>query len=292
MGLKCRFCESTNIQRISILHRCLIYQCKDCLLIQTKVEKETLQEINISKYNDKYLNEYEQERSEQLTKFYAKCIKDIENLKKGGNILDVGCGPGLFLKVMLKFSKYEWEIKGIDINKKSLLRVDKEFKNKVFNSSIECNKFHNGTFDVITCFDSFEHFSNVHKSLNEIYRILNKQGFLVIQVPNYDSTMKKFCGNDWDWWCIPDHVCHFQYPTLKSILLKNGFKTIKVKTWEPFEVFVKNIQGHIKKTFSTHLRYNKIIAKLFFLPLLVIWIIHGIIDVKKGGLIYLIAQKQ
>jgi hypothetical protein len=137
-----------------------------------------------------------------------------------------------------------------------------------------------------------EHFTRLRKSLDQISRIIKEGGLFVIQVPNYDSIMRKICSKDWDWWCVPDHIYHFQFTVLKKVLSDYGFKIVTVKTWQPFNIFIKNTQGHIRHILPKILKYNKIVAKIAYIPFTILWLFQRFIDLRKGGLIYIIAQKQ
>jgi 2-polyprenyl-3-methyl-5-hydroxy-6-metoxy-1,4-benzoquinol methylase len=294
MGLNCRYCGSKNLSVETHIDGYDINKCNNCLLLQTKVDNTRIKKINNDKYNEVYIESYLKIRKPQLMEDFKKSIKEIEGIKLGGNILDVGCGTGIFLETLNNFSKYTWNLVGIDINTNSISKTPLCIRKCIVKKSINNNRFQSNYFDVITCFDMLEHSSDIRKSLIEIRRILKDDGLLLIQVPNNNSFMKFFTKNDWDWWCVPDHIFHFTKNTISNILIDNGYKIIKIRTWENSDIFIKNIQGHLKKLFPKMFNLNKIIAKLIYVPLYLLWYISNkvIWNYEYGGLIYLLAIKQ
>lgn len=268
--------------------------CDNCKILQTKVRNNQISKTNIDKYNQVYIEDYLKIRKPQLIKDFITGIHEIDNIKHGGNILDVGCGTGVFLDTLVINSRYQWNIKGIDINENSIKKASSDIRHNILKESINHTNFKNNFFDVITCYDVLEHSSNISKSLTEINRILKTDGILVIQVPNNKSLMRFFTNNDWDWWCIPDHVFHFSIDSIKKVLEDKKFHIISIKTWENSEIFIKNIQGHLRKIVPKIFYLNKIVAKLVFVPLYFIWFFNNKIskNYMYGGLIYLVAQKQ
>lgn len=294
MGFICNYCNSKNVHFVNEIDQYNLYSCRECLLLQTEVSKDKIKSINSLKYNDEYLDNYVKIRGTQLVKDFQSSIREIETFYKGGTILDVGCGVGLFLDTLLNFSSYSWDMFGIDINSKSINKAFKSIQSKLTNISINYNNFEDNFFDVITCFDVIEHSANLSKLLFELRRILKKNALLVIQVPNSDSLMRQLTGNDWDWWCVPDHTFHFTPLSINKILYEEGFKIIKIRTWEHSNIFIKNIQGHIRKILPHKYLINRFVAKILYLPLFLLWLVINKLlqNYKKGGLIYLIAQKQ
>ena len=62
--------------------------------------------------------------------------------------------------------------------------------------------------------------------LNVIYKLrflLNEGGILIIMVPNHKSFLSQIYRLKWDWVSPPDHLHYFNFKSLSTILLKNGF---------------------------------------------------------------------
>src|SRR3989338_7551583 len=107
----------------------------------------------------------------------------------GGDILEVGCGIGNFTLELKKYGKV-W---AFDINKDNL----KEAKKKILNESqigfgdIEKGEyfFQKAQFDSIVCLNVLEHIKDDKKALNNLYKLLNPGGVLILLVPAHPSLM-------------------------------------------------------------------------------------------------------
>jgi len=127
---------------------------------------------------------------------------------KSGNILDVGCGPGLLVKTLAKKSK-NFHVVGLDISEYAIYQSKKNTKNikniEFKKGSVYNLPFFDSSFDIIVCKDSFHQFPrDPVKALKEMLRVVKKEGFIFItdlkrDVPEYllnrvippDSTFKK-----------------------------------------------------------------------------------------------------
>lgn len=293
-GVSCS-CGNTVLHERRIINGSRIYECKRCGLLVTELpDSYNLIESNKDYYSYNYLNNYIV-RGFYLKKRFLTRIMEIKGYKKlGGNLLDVGCSTGLFLKVARENLRHKWRLFGIDMNKKAIDIAKASVNAKFYYTSLLGSTFKSNFFDCITCFDVLEHDWNIKENLQVIRRILKKNGLLVIQLPNHRSFMAYICGNNWDWWSVPDHVLHFSPHVLSEILLDNGFVIKKLFTWEPAKEFVENVRGSIKKTVTKFVGLNRILAKASVVPLYLLWGILRIVEKKFtiGGLTVVYAVKR
>ena len=91
--------------------------------------------------------------------------------------------------------------------------------------------------------DVFEHIANPDKILSEVRRIIKPDGILFIKVPNglfnlFKFKMAKWMGRlkDYDIFDSYEHVVHYSDKTLNKMLVKYGFKVIKVKIGRPIQL--------------------------------------------------------
>lgn len=108
---------------------------------------------------------------------------------KGKNILDVGCGKGLYTLVFFKMGAKS--VSGqdilqdvIDYTKKQCEKNGYDFNGKVADCAIL--KFDDSEFDLAFSGDVFEHITDNQKEdfINEVYRVLKPGGFFTIKTPN------------------------------------------------------------------------------------------------------------
>ncbi|MCL4416742.1 MAG: class I SAM-dependent methyltransferase [Actinobacteria bacterium] len=119
-------------------------------------------------------------------KFYNQWTlsKFVKYLK--GDILEVGCGIGNFTQILSKFG----DITAIDIDESLIRRFDKHGSNKITAGYGDIEKdeyfFKEKTFDTIVCVNVLEHISDDKKALQNMYKLLKKEGKLILLVPIYD----------------------------------------------------------------------------------------------------------
>lgn len=108
--------------------------------------------------------------------------------KFSGKLLDIGCGDA---DLLIKLSKYYSKLFGIDIVdyriKRGVKNVEKKNVDNVrlSNKNIEDGlDFSNKYFDVVICLSVIEYTFDPYFTINEIGRVLKKDGVLVISMPN------------------------------------------------------------------------------------------------------------
>ncbi len=100
-------------------------------------------------------------------------------------ILDVACGGGYFLRELGRCYGPSAKLSGIDISNEALAIARKECPAADFQiSSAEAMPFQPGSFDLVTCLGSLEHFLNIGQAMAEIKRILRPGGIFLAMVPN------------------------------------------------------------------------------------------------------------
>lgn len=99
-----------------------------------------------------------------------------------GRILDLGCGTGYGTKMLYDKGN---EVYAIDNSQKAIDYAKRNYPGpKYFCCSAEKLPFEDNYFDVATAFEVIEHIQTPEKALDEIYRVLKKDGDLFISTPN------------------------------------------------------------------------------------------------------------
>lgn len=210
-------------------------------------------------------------RQENWLKIFALAEK-----KQGGTLLDVGCGGG---RHSIEFANKIGvsKIYGIDINKSC---VAKAKERGMIAKRRDANKrlpFRDEFFDVVLCNQVAEHLTNPDNLFEEIHRVLKRDGYTIISVPNLCSlhnrllilfgfhptsispSTKFVFGNPDRGYKIPStleqHVTAFSPRSLKEML---NFYELKVKKlcgggFYPFGARVSQALSKVFPTFSVYL---------------------------------------
>jgi ubiquinone/menaquinone biosynthesis C-methylase UbiE len=105
---------------------------------------------------------------------------------KSSRILDIGCGRGFYEHAVLQILPKPI-ISGIDINDLYLKQARKNVKSqRAFfkKSSAYRLPFADNTFDAIIASEILEHLENDKLALREMFRVLRKNGILLVTVPH------------------------------------------------------------------------------------------------------------
>lgn len=125
-----------------------------------------------------FLNNQEQASFEKYTDFI------ISNSKINDLVLDVGCGPGVAIELILK--KAERNCTGIEVSKSSVqICKNKKLNCKWYDG--ETFPFKDEIFDVVGSINVLEHTDKPTTFLDEKYRVLKKNGYIVLACPNFLS---------------------------------------------------------------------------------------------------------
>jgi SAM-dependent methyltransferase len=150
----------------------------------------------------------------------------LKSVTTCGFHLDVGCGTGEFLNACQQAG---FKAKGIEPSK---LARDQAVNNYSLSVSEDTNleQFKDDKFDSISMWHVLEHVPSLIKTITEFQRILNKNGKVIIAVPNHKSWDANYYQEYWAAWDVPIHLWHFSKQTIELLFNKNGFKLIKTKS--------------------------------------------------------------
>ena len=194
-----------------------------------------------------------------INPFYIARKALLESIKElgdniSGRTLDVGCGTKPYEKYF-KSSEYI----GLEIE----TTVHREVSKADFFYDGTKFPFNNNEFDSIVTNQVFEHVFNADSFLNEINRVLKKNGILLLTVPFV-----------WDEHEQPYDFARYSSFGIKSVLEKNGFEIIAHrKTVTNFGVIIQLINGYIYKMTVRNSLIRQIVTVLVMFPLNVFGII-------------------
>ena len=119
-----------------------------------------------------------------------KYVLDMANIKNA-RVLDIGCGPGVFTKELLKNGCEVW---GIDVSEAMIGLAQKRakeegyYKNFHFSvGDIENLNFPDKNFDFVFCVGVLEYLKDDSAAIRQMNRVLKDNGRIIITVPNITS---------------------------------------------------------------------------------------------------------
>ncbi len=159
----------------------------------------------------------------KMRKVFENRYRPFLKYKKTGNLLEIGCSDGYFLRFL---KDKGWNVLGIEPSVFASQFAREVLSLDILTGTLEDFDLKNGSFDVVCMFEVFEHLHNPLSSLVKIKEILKKGGILVITVPNFSSFGRIIFGRSWLNIDIPRHLFYFTEKTITGMLVKAGFEPL------------------------------------------------------------------
>ena len=164
-----------------------------------------------------------------VVKEYESRIELVCNLipDRGTRILDIGCNDGF----VSQFLKREGNtVVGIEVNQELASIARERIEEVIIQDVEEPWQVGNEVFDIIHMGYLLEHVFDYDFILNEAYRVLKRDGVLVISVPNFGYILHRvdlLLGRLPRWYQNRKHIRAWTKSWLGKILREKGFKPIK-----------------------------------------------------------------
>ena len=123
-----------------------------------------------------------------------------------GNLIDLGCGGGQFLK-KLKEKGLGFNLTAVDFSQEALIRTaERNIENLQI---VRCNLkkltkyFKKDSFDIATSIGTHEHIYDYITAFRQVYFILKKKGIFILALPKRESLKGDWYYNfeDQSYWC-------------------------------------------------------------------------------------------
>lgn len=251
----CQVCHEKKIKFLFVKNKVKYFLCRKCGLkfVWPLPKKGEIKKFYQADYWRRrafrgktivgYLDYYDEKES--LLDYFEKIWVQLQNLYpslKGDNqkILDIGCGPGYFLKVVQEAGT---QIYGVDLSSSAVTKARQSLKTKnIILGELASARFKDDFFDLVTCFQTIEHLPDLNIFLKEAWRILKSGGGFIISTPNAAGWKARMMSSLWLSFRHPDHFYFFDFANLGELLERNGFVKIK-KIKDPARVYELGYYG-------------------------------------------------
>ncbi len=179
----------------------------------------------------------------------------FKKILKKKDILDFGCGWGGFLSNIKEYKT----LTGVELRKECINHIRKNVKKIDISDNV--NSF-DKKFDVITMFHVLEHIPYQIKTLKILKSKLKDKGKIIIEVPHAEDflilqeELKEF--KNFTFWS--EHLILHTFKSLKTILIKAGFKKIKIQYYQRYN-FSNHLGWFLKRKPGGHNFFRKIVTK-------------------------------
>lgn len=166
----------------------------------------------------------ENSRLRRLDKRYGpwKRRRALERFVKGGKLLEIGCGTGLFLEEIIRYPY--WQASGVEPSDRASAYAQEKLSIKIHTGRIEDVDLPTESYDVIVMWNVVEHLAYPVRDLKNIISLIKPGGWLVFSVPNIESIEARLFGRYWVGWDLPRHLYIFPQQALNKILHNLGLQ--------------------------------------------------------------------
>jgi 2-polyprenyl-3-methyl-5-hydroxy-6-metoxy-1,4-benzoquinol methylase len=185
--------------------------------------------------------------------------------RRGARLLEVGSGMGHLVGQL----EDTFETYGIDVNAWAV-HTSKEVAQKTHlqTASAQALPFGDGRFNVVVIKHIVEHLPEPQKALEELGRVTEQGGTLILATPNLDSLLKPWKGEAWIGYQDPTHISLKSPAEWLSLIEGAGFELMKVFSDGFWDVpYIRYVPKQIQKLFFGSLGGFQAITGFIFLPM-------------------------
>lgn len=233
----CPVCESRvedwiQVKDHSISHKTFtLSKCTRCSLVFTNPSPDKEHIGNFYKGED-YISHNDNKKGiinylyhivRQYTVRSKVSLLNNINSNKSRLLLDIGCGTGYFLQ---EAQKQNWSVEGVEPDETASDLAKVKVKGTIYN---QLNKESTAKYDVISLWHVLEHVHDLNETFEFIKKNLQKNGKVIIAVPNLESHDAKYYKENWAAFDVPRHLYHFSKGSLSVLVQKYDFKISEIK---------------------------------------------------------------
>lgn len=210
-----------------------VVRCGECGLLRLDPQPAP-EELRLY-YPDNYWFTPDRSAASRLEESYRRIVlrdhvrfveRALRRSHARGVLLDVGCGGGLFLRLLRERG---FRGVGLDFSAEAAAIAWKRQEAPAVCAMLEHAPFREGSLAGLTMFHVLEHLYDPRAYLASAYKLLASDGRLVVQVPNAASWQFRILGRSWNGVDVPRHLFDFRDRDVEKLLVSCGFQVVRRK---------------------------------------------------------------
>jgi SAM-dependent methyltransferase len=230
----CNLCGKDDGEHLATQRGFRIVRCRRCGLVYVnpRPAAEALVPLYAAYHTREGANEASWNRL--MTRIFVESADILCSSRKGSGrarLLDVGCGYGGFIALMLERG---WDAGGVDPSPTVVNAALKKGR-PVHLGTLAGMQVPEGTYDAVTMFYVLEHLPDPTGALKKVFDLLAPGGILLLRVPHTTPIVRLlsplgFGGTLHD---PPFHLYDFPPTVLQEMLRRTGFTDVRTIPGEP-----------------------------------------------------------
>jgi SAM-dependent methyltransferase len=129
-----------------------------------------------------------------------------------GLVLEVGCGSGLFLRLLAEAG---YEVEGLDISTSDVEYANTRLGLKVYQGSVEDQTLPADRYDAVLVMSVLEHVPDPLETVRRVFRILKPGGWIVLGLPMIESWQSRMLRARWC--AVTEAPRHLMVPSSEGV---------------------------------------------------------------------------
>jgi len=209
-----------------------VVECSQCGLIRLHPRPQPA-ELR-SYYPGNYWFAPEPAAADRLEEAYRRFVlrdhinfvrRALDSARETGPVVDVGCGGGLFLKMLGEGGA---KVLGLDLSPRAAATAWKRGVPAAC-ATLDAVPLPPDSCAAVTMFHVLEHLENPAEYLAVARGLLRPNGRLIVQVPNAACWQFLLLGENWSGIDVPRHLLNFRARDLEALLDFCGFQVLRRK---------------------------------------------------------------
>jgi 2-polyprenyl-3-methyl-5-hydroxy-6-metoxy-1,4-benzoquinol methylase len=218
--MSCLLCGSCSLQPQYVLGGYSIARCRACgLEFNPDFRDGDGQdgsfgpEYYLERHKAAFAAPFRDYREDPSLAVFMKRLDQIAERRQPGTLIDVGCGPGTFLRAA---SERGWRVQGVEISRFAVERARATHGLPIFTGMLQALDWPSESVDVITFWDSLEHVLDPLDTLRAARRLLRPDGLILVATDNFDCLVADMAVT-----LYRTTLGRFQYPMRRVFIDRN-----------------------------------------------------------------------